>query len=299
MHRYPLHRPVLRLARGGARRALLQQLMPGIVMLVLSGLLLQASAASVAAADQAPAGLVYDYYQAIDARAFSIAYGYLGGRFTSEQSLPAFTAGFADTVYDDLVVDAVEPDPIYNRLVSHVTITAWHTDGAILRFVGTYTEGSEGGAPKLVDAALAEVPVSDDIPPLCDAADLRATMTGDAGVGQRYGTITATNIAAGPCVLGGVPAVNLRDGHGDRLIAGQPESGVPITTVRLDPGQGATLDLHWSNWCNGAVTGTPNATVTFAGDNGSLDGLTGIGVPPCLSDPAGTSTLRVKPWQMN
>lgn len=95
-----------------------------------------------------------------------------------------------------------------------------------------------------------------------------------------------------------MPAITLRDGNGDPLIAAQPESGIPIATIRLDPGQTALLDLHWSNWCNGAVTGMPSATVTLAGDNGSLDGLTGIGVPPCLSDPAGMSTLRVKPWQM-
>ena len=192
----------------------------------------------------------------------------------------------------------MEPDSAHNRIVYRVTLTAWHTDGAILRFAGTYTEGREGGVPKLIDAALAEALGGDDVPPLCDARDLRATITGDAGVGQRYGTIAVTITAAGPCVLGGVPAVTLRDGRGDTLVAARRQNGVPISTVTLDPGQDATLDLHWSNWCDGVIDGTPNATVVFAAGKGSLDGLTGIGVPPCLSDPGGASSLQVKPWRM-
>jgi uncharacterized protein DUF4232 len=249
------------------------------------------------AAPQSEGGLVFDYYQAIDRRAFKTAYGYLGAAFHARQTLDNFTAGFADTVYDDLVISGVHPDAARNQIVYDVTVTAWHLDGSVHRFTGTYTEGREAGASKLIDAAIREVPVH-DMPPLCAASDLHATMTGDAGAGQRYGTVTATNVAGGSCVLGGIPRVAVSDASGNRVISARAEPNVPITTVTLAPGKSATLDMHWSNWCGAPVNGEPHVSVTFRGGEGRIANLTGLAVPPCLSQPGGESTLSVKPWQI-
>ncbi|HYP61280.1 MAG TPA: DUF4232 domain-containing protein [Thermomicrobiales bacterium] len=248
------------------------------------------------ATPQNEGGLVFDYYQAIDRRAFRTAYGCLGAKFRARQTLQNFTAGFTDTVFDDLVINNVRPDPTHNQVDYDVTVTAWHTDGSVHRFTGTYIEGREAGVPKLIDAAIKEVTVR-DMAPLCAASDLHATMTGDAGAGQRYGMITATNVAAGSCVLGAIPRVTVSDGSGNPIMTASPEPNVAIPTITLAPGQSATLGIHWSNWCGAPVTGEPQVAVAFRGGKGRITGLTGLAVPPCLSEPGGASTLSVKPWQ--
>jgi hypothetical protein len=249
------------------------------------------------ATNQAEGGMVFDYYQAIDRRAFRTAYKCLGTKFTSRQTLNNFTAGFATTVYDDLVINSVHPDAANNRVVYDVTVTAWHSDGSIHRYTGTYTEGNEAGTRKLIDAAIKEAGAS-PASPLCAASDLTATMTGDAGAGQRYGTVTVTNTAAGPCVLGPVPRVTVRDGLGNQVISSRQEPNTTITTVTLAPGKSATLGMHWSNWCGDSVSGEPRVTVAFRGGEGRITDLTGLAVPPCLSAPGGESQLTVKPWQI-
>lgn len=252
--------------------------------------------AQTRATPQEDGGLVFDYYQAINARNFVTAYGYLGSKLTASQSRTDFRRGFSDTVFDDLVINAVHPDTTTGRVVYDVTITAWHIDGAVLVFTGSYTEGLEHGVSKLVDANILPA-VAHGIPHLCQADDLTASMSGDAGAGQRYGTVTVTNATPTPCVLGGVPKVTIRDGHGRVLITAVQEPGTLITTVTLRTGQKAALEMHWSNWCGPAVDGAPRAIVRLLGNRGRLDELTGIGVPPCLSDPASKSTLTVKPWR--
>ena len=251
---------------------------------------------TVRAAAQTDGGMVFDYYQAIDRRAFRTAYKCLGTKFTSHQTLDNFTAGFANTVYDDLVINSVHPDTVNNRVVYDVTVTAWHSDGSIHRYTGTYTEGNEAGTRKLIDAAIKEAGVS-PASPLCAASDLTATMTGDAGAGQRYGTVTVTNTAPGPCVLGPVPRITVRDAAGSRVISSRQEPNTTIATFTIAPGKSATLGMHWSNWCGAPLTGEPRVTVALRGGEGQIANLTGLGVPPCLSTPGGESQLTVKPWQ--
>jgi hypothetical protein len=277
------------LARFGSRRALLRGVVGASAAIIGGGTI------SGFAESSTDGGLVFDYYQAIDARDYTRAYGFLGSRFTSRQSLQNFAAGFSDTAYDDLTINAIYPDTAGHRVLYDVTITAWHRDGAILRFTGTYVEGQEDGETKLVDAHIT-LATATGISPLCHASDLMAEMTGDAGAGQRYGTITVTNSADGPCVLGAVPRVTIRDESGHKLIAAKLEPNVPITTVLLDPDQKAELDLRWSNWCGGEVVGRPRIAFQLYGQGGTSKPLSGISVPPCLSDPGGVSTLTVKPW---
>jgi hypothetical protein len=278
------------LARLGTRRALLRGIVGASAAIIGGGWTIPGLAES-----PTDGGLVFDYYQAIDARDYARAYSYLGSRFTSRQSLQNFAEGFSDTAYDDLTINAVYPDTARARVVYDVTITAWHLDGAILRYTGTYVEGQEGGETKLIDANIVLASAT-GTSPLCQASDLNAEMTGDAGAGQRYGTITVTNIADGPCVLGGVPRVTIRDEAGHKLIAAKREPNVPITTVSLDPDQKAELELRWSNWCGGEIIGRPRVAFQLYGHRGTSNPLSGIGLPPCLSDPGGVSTLTVKPW---
>jgi hypothetical protein len=241
-------------------------------------------------------GLVFDYYQAIDRRDFKSAYGYLGSIFKSRQTLAQFAAGFADTVHDDLKVERVQSDAAHGRVVYDVAITAWHKDRTIHRFAGTYTEGREGGSTRLIDAAISEV-ASPEMPPLCAASDLTATISGDAGAGSRFATITVTNQAGGSCVLGGIPKVAVSDAAGRTVITARPEPDVLITTVTLAPGDSATLAIRWSNWCDEALSGEPLVSVAFRGGNGRIAELGGLSVPPCLSEPGGKSTLSVRPWE--
>jgi hypothetical protein len=274
-------------ASGASRRTVLRGLAGGLALLAGWG-------ARPAAASAPAGGIVYLYYQAIAAHDYETAYSYLGGTLTQNRTLAQFTDGFSDTTYVDLTVNHTAPDPDHLRNTYTVTVTAWHTDGAILWFKGTYTEGREGGVPKIIAATLAPSTAT-GVSPLCRAGDLGATESGDSGAGQRYGTVTVVNNGA-TCVLGGPPTVKIYSPHHHKLITGKLEQGSTIATVKLAHGQRANLAMHWANWCGATVNGEVTTTVLLPASLGSWEGLKGLGVPPCLGDPGSPSALSVKPW---
>jgi hypothetical protein len=239
-----------------------------------------------------PEAVVIGYYETIARRDYARAYDYLGASLR-RQTLEQFAAGFADTAYVDALVLGVTPSGD-GRAVS-VRILAWHDDGSIHRFNGTYDVGLENGAEKLVAATIAEVATPSWVPPLCHADDLSAAATGDAGAGNRFATITLTNTSAAVCVLGGYPTVELRDGRGTALLEAMAEPEQPISTVTLEPGQAASFDLRWVNWC-GDSAGSVTATVTLPGDDADpLTVVDAIAIPPCLGE-GQRSSLTVRPF---
>jgi hypothetical protein len=239
-----------------------------------------------------PESVVIDYYRAIVGRDYAAAYADLGTGLRS-QTLAQFSAGFADTAYvDALVLGATRSG---NGFAVPVRILAWHNDGTIHRYVGSYTVGVEDGADKLIAAAITEAPSPSWVPPLCRTADLDVTSTNDAGAGNRFATFTLTNTSAAVCVLGGFPAVELRDDPGPSLIEAVPEPQQAIATVTLESGQAASFDLRWVNWC-GAPTNGLTAVITLPGDNAHpLQVAHPIGVPPCLGE-GQHSDLTMRPF---
>jgi hypothetical protein len=277
------------LAAGASRRSVLKGAAGGIAALV-AGTAWRTNSVSAATAG----GVVYQYYQALAARDYHTAYSYLGGGLAQSHPYDQWVQGYADTAYVDLKVTKTTPIPEKNQFKYAVTLTAWHTDGGIVLFKGSYTEGREGGTPKIIDATLTQSSAS-GVAPLCNAKDLTATETGDAGAGQRYGTVTVVNNGA-TCVMGALPGVQIYSPHHHKLIAGTLEQGSVITTVKLATGDKAKLDMHWSNWCGAKINGEVTTTVHLPAGQGTWSGLKGIGAPPCLGDPGSASTLTFKPW---
>ena len=260
------------------------------VVAMVAGALGRFPSAVGAAGD--PEAVVSGYYQAIVSRDYPRAYDYLGASLR-RQTLEQFAAGFADTAYVDLLVLGVMPSG--DGMAVSVRVLAWHDDGSIHRFSGTYEVGLEDGDERLVAASIAEVAAPSWVPPLCHADDLSATATGDAGAGNRFATITLTNTSAAVCVLGGYPAVDLRDGRGTALIEATAEPEQPISTVTLEPGQSASFDLRWVNWCGDSV-GSVTATVMLPGDDAyRLTVGNAIAVPPCLGE-GQPSSLTMRPF---
>ncbi|HEY7035138.1 MAG TPA: DUF4232 domain-containing protein [Thermomicrobiales bacterium] len=237
---------------------------------------------------------VVAYYQAIAARRYKTAYDLLGSTLQANQSYDGFVAGYSDTDYVELNSVKNGTGGTSSRYPIDVVIVAWHTDGTIHQYDGTYYVGIVGGTPKIVGAKITEGPAPTNQPPLCRAADLGATSTGNSATGSRFLTITLTNKGHSACVLGGFPRTQVRDASHARVISASEESGVTITTVRLEPNKKATLDLRWNNWCDAQPTGPLSTLVTLPGNLGHLSVPGAPGVPPCLGDRA--SHLTEKPF---
>src|SRR5262249_24185411 len=210
------------------------------------------------------------------------------------QTYDQFVAGFSDTAYVELssVQNGTGGTP--NHSPVDVRVVAWHTDGTIHQYSGTYYVGIVGGTPKIVDASISEDPAPTNQPPLRRAADLGTPSSGNSAAGSRFLTITLTNKGHGACVLGGFPHVQVRDASHARVISASEENGVTITTVRLAPNQKATLDLRWNNWCEAQPSGPLSTLVTLPGTLGHLTVPAAPGVPPCLGN--GASHLTEKPF---
>ncbi len=277
------------LAGGASRRSVLKGIAGGLTAVALGASWRERSASA------APAGgVVYQYYQALAMRDYPTAYSYYGGALVQAHPYNTWVQGYSDTAYVDLKVESTTSIPANNQIKYVVTLTAWHWNGDILLFKGSYIEGREGGVPKIISASLTHA-AGAGFAPLCSASDFSASETGDAGAGQRYGTVTVVNNGA-TCVMGAMPGARIYSPHHHLLISGKIEPGLPITTVTLASGESAKLDMHWGNWCGAAINGEVTTKVQLPAAHGSWSGLTGIGVPPCLGDPGSASTLTFKPW---
>jgi hypothetical protein len=275
------------LAASGSRRSMIKG-----AGAVLGTVFLSGRHSALAAGDDKT--YVVTYYQAIAARRFKTAYALLGSTLQGKQSYDDFAAGFADTAYVELNSVQNGTGGTSSRYPIEVRIIAWHTDGTIHQYSGTYYVGIVGGTPRIVDADIAEDAAPSDQPLLCRAADLSTTFQGDAATGSRFLTITLTNKSHSTCVLGGFPRVQIRDAANKRVISGSEENGVAIATVRLASNQKATLALRWNNWCGTQPAGPLSTLITLPGKLGHLTVAAAPGVPPCLGD--GVSHLTEKPF---
>lgn len=87
----------------------------------------------------------------------------------------------------------------------------------------------------------------------CHTSELTGHLvTGGAGAGQRYATLTLTNSGARSCTIHGYGGLGLVDASGRALPTKQIRDPSPAaTTVRLAPGDTVSSALHW-----GAIPGT-------------------------------------------
>jgi hypothetical protein len=280
------------LAGSHSRRSLLKSFAAGLAVVAAGSIgLHDASAAN-------SGKIVTDFYDAIEKHEWAKAYGYLGSSMQAAQSLADFTAGFHDTAWTEVHVFTIGSGATYSI---SVRIFAWLNDGTPQHFDGTYTAGHENGVLKILDASLHTGPTTGMLR-LCRSSQLHASVTGDSATGHRYSKITVTNtgdpsLYSDGCTMVGMPGVLITNANGAHVIRGKRETGAALTSMPLNGGDSAVLQLDWTNWCGADIPDPIKATITLAGNSGHLTLNNPIGVPPCLGNPGSASHLSVRPWQ--
>jgi hypothetical protein len=144
-------------------------------------------------------------------------------------------------------------------------------------------------------------------PATCLTTQLRATASMEGAMGSRAGAIRLTNASSDVCVLRGAPTIRLFEG-GDEItsefsfLQGEPmwkkdalppPAGWP--TVTLQPGDTASVQVRWSNWC---PDGRPAPIWRVAIGDGSVlvDGMQEVFPPPCNGE-GQPSTIEVAPFE--
>jgi len=117
----------------------------------------------------APA-LVRRFYELVDAYQYEQAYGLLGAKWHSQQSLANFTNGYGDTAFVQCTTTGETASGDTTRV--GVEFVAWHNDCGIVGYTGAYTVGPENGRLTILAGNNTLTPVPADTPPLCRMADL-------------------------------------------------------------------------------------------------------------------------------
>jgi hypothetical protein len=145
-------------------------------------------------------------------------------------------------------------------------------------------------------------------PAACLNTQLDASALLEGAPGSREGAITLTNASDQDCVLKGTPTIRLQEGNGDpitsgiRFLRGDPmwkkdalpqPAGWPTVTLR--PGDAASVQVRWSNWC---PDGRPAPSWRIAVRDGAVDvgGMEDVSPPPCNGE-GQSSTIEVAPFE--
>lgn len=239
----------------------------------------------------APA-LVRRFYELVDAYQYEQAYGLLGAKWHSQQSLANFTNGYGDTAFVQCTTTGETASGDTTRV--GVKLVAWHNDGGIVGYTGAYTVGSENGRLTILAGNNTFMPVPSGTPPLCTMADLDLAFGPWQGAaGSREGSVVATNRGAATCALGGSPRITLTDTAGAVLVSTSEEGSSPEAVI-LHPGEQAQAPLRFSNWCGRTAT----ARAEIPGDTAVghvSDDAYGIAYPPC-NGPGQAAVMGVKGW---
>ncbi len=260
----------------------------------LAALPLRNAAAKVTAADAK--STVEQFYQLVDAYDYASAYALLGSAWQQSQSQSTFTNGYADTAFVELRVSGTAEAKDGKQV--NVKLTSWHNDGSVKGYAGHYVVGTEGGQTKLISASI-KAAAAPSVPPLCKLADLSfALQGGDAGAGSRFGSIVGTNTSGDTCVVGGSPALTIRDSSTGNRLDSTSEPGTPATAVTLAPNASAVAEYRFANWCGANPPKNFSVTVHVPGDFGNAtitDELDTISFPPCLGS-GEAALLGIKGW---
>ena len=142
----------------------------------------------------------------------------------------------------------------------------------------------------------------------CTADQLEATASLEGAAGSREGSIVVTNRSGVACRLRGTPRLELLDPSLGAITSGitfgsgppawkkdgtpEPE-GWPVVTI--DPGDAASIQIRWSNWCpDGRAAPTWRVDV----EDGAVEvgGVRDVYPPPCNGESL-PSTIEVGPFE--
>ena len=230
--------------------------------------------------------LVQQFYESIDAYAYADAYALYGSNMQSQQSAAQFEQGYSDTAFVQMTTSGSTANANGTSRVS-VKLVAWHNDGTIRAYGGSYTVGTENGQLKILGASINEGPKPSGTVPLCTINQLDFSLgPWDAGAGSRMSSVVATNTSDASCTVGGSPRVIINDATSGESLKSASEAGSPPVGITLDPGASAHAPLRFSNWCV-STQNKISLAVEIPGDDsqGTIDtSANGITYPPCLGE---------------
>jgi hypothetical protein len=144
-------------------------------------------------------------------------------------------------------------------------------------------------------------------PAACRSTQVRTTALMEGAAGAREGAITVANASGQVCALKGTPSIRLLEG-GDEITSGvsilqgepmwkkdalPPPAGWP--TVTLEPGDAASVQVRWSNWCPDGRP-APGWRIALADRSIDVDGMQDAFPPPCNGE-GRPSTIEVGPFE--
>jgi len=262
----------------------------------VAGAMLSRGGARAQSSQRDAVQVIEQFYQAIDAYQYADAYALFGNTLQAGQSPDDFEDGFSDTAFVELKTGKTSAAPEGTEV--EIELTAWHNDGTIEAYRGSYTVGMEDGSLHILIGSIEQVNPPANLPPLCAIDDLAFTLgPWDAGAGSRMSSVIATNTSQAVCVLGGSPRLILTASNGDQLVS-TSVAGSPPVGVRVQPSKTATAALRFSNWCEPTDLSGVKLAVDVAGDRnrGTVDfSANGISFPPCLGQ-GQASSMSIQGW---
>jgi hypothetical protein len=255
------------------------------------------AAPHLSAAQELPeaSALVQSFYESVDAYQYADAYAMLGSAWQAEQSRDNFVKGYHNTAF--VQCDITGEETVSGGTSVKVKLISWHNDGKIQGYTGHYTVGEEGGDLRILAGDNTPNAAPGGTPRLCRISDLSFRLGAwDAGAGNRFSSVVATNTGEDACVLGGSPRVTLTDASSHELVS-TSEAGSAPTGITVQPGEEANASLRFANWCEGDDEPF-SATVEVPGDthNGTVDLGSGLSLPPCLGE-GEPALLGIRGWE--
>ncbi len=277
-------------------RAITRRRLLGASSAIVAGMVLGRGAVRAQSSQGGAAQVVEQFYQAIDAYQYADAYELLGSSLQAGQSPEDFEDGYSDTAFEELKTGQTSSAPEGTEV--EVELIAWHNDGTIESFQGSYTVGDEDGQQRILLSSIEQVDPPANVPPLCAIADLSFALgPWDAGAGSRMSNVIATNASNAECVMGGSPRLILTASNGHQLVSSSV-AGSPPVGIRVAPSQTASAPLSFSNWCEPTDMSGVTLAIDIAGDRsrGTVDfAANGITFPPCLGQ-GQASAMSIRGW---
>lgn len=254
-----------------------------------------------AAQQSTPDSTIQQFYLAVGTYQYQQAYALFGSALQARQSLAAFIKGYADTAYVQAQITGHAASAGQQDV--GVALTAWHNDGSIHAYSGTYTLSLTGGVWKIAAAAIAEGTPPANVAPLMAFGDLKVALgEPDAGMGHRYYHLLMTSNAENAVTAAGVPHLTLLDASGKIVMQSSSGQLQPMTAVTLTSGQAADAQFEWSNWCETAPAYPLRLQIAIPGDTHELvipftTPMGQVQAPPCMgtASPAVFQAMAFQP----
>jgi len=226
--------------------------------------------------------VVQQFYEAIDAYDYNAAYALYGSSMQSQQTPAEFEKGYAGTAFVQMTTSGSKQNSSGGMDV-RVNLISWLNDGGIHAYSGTYTVVNQ----LITGADITQGSDPGGVAPLCNIDQLSFALgPWNAGAGNRFSSVEASNTSNASCNVGGTPRMIINDATDGSSLRSVSVAGSAPVGITLNPGSTAHAPFQFSNWCVSEKNQITLA-VEVAGDTaqGTIDTSTnGITYPPCLGE---------------